>query len=108
MIGTLAAMAMKDGLLDSPEHPMLDFFGDRTIANVDDRKKAMTIQHLLDMTSGMEWREPSAGRPVSFIEMERSPDWIKYILDRPMANAPGEIFNYDSGNPHFSRPSSPS
>jgi CubicO group peptidase (beta-lactamase class C family) len=101
VIGTLAAMAIKDGLLDSPEHKVIDFFSDRTIANLDDRKKAITVQHLLDMTSGLEWREPFGGRLVSFIEMERSPDWIKYILDQPMANAPGEMFNYDSGNPHL-------
>jgi CubicO group peptidase (beta-lactamase class C family) len=101
VIGTLAAMAIKDGLLDTPEHKVIDFFSDRTIANLDDRKKAMTVQHLMDMTSGLEWREPFGGRLVSFFEMERSPDWIKYILDQPMSNAPGAMFNYDSGNPHL-------
>jgi CubicO group peptidase (beta-lactamase class C family) len=33
--------------------------------------------------------------------MESSPDWTKFILDRPMSNAPGDIFNYNSGNPHL-------
>ena len=80
---------------------MLDFFADRSVANPDDRKKAITVQHLLDMTSGMDWREPLDGRPASMIEMERSPDWVKFILDRPMSNTAGEIFNYDSGNPHL-------
>lgn len=40
VIGTLAAMALKDGLLDSTDHPVLDFFADRSIANLEDRKKA--------------------------------------------------------------------
>jgi CubicO group peptidase (beta-lactamase class C family) len=101
VIGTLTAMAMKDGLLDSTDRPMLDFFSDRTIANLDDRKKAITLQHLLDMTSGIDWREPLDGRPASVIEMERSPDWVKFILDRRMSNTAGEIFNYNSGNPHL-------
>jgi CubicO group peptidase (beta-lactamase class C family) len=101
VIGTLAAMAAKDGLLTSTDQPMLDFFVDRSFANPDDRKKAITVQHLLDMTSGIDWREPMDGRPVTFFEMERSLDWVKFILDRPMANAPGEIFNYNSGNPHL-------
>ncbi|MBC7584915.1 MAG: serine hydrolase [Tardiphaga sp.] len=35
------------------------------------------------------------------IEMERSADWIKFILDRPMAKSPGESFTYNSGNPHL-------
>jgi CubicO group peptidase (beta-lactamase class C family) len=100
VIGTLTALAIKDGLLDSTDHRMLDFFADRSIANLDDRKKAITLQHLLDMTSGIDWKEPLTGRPESVFEMERSPDWIKFILDRPMAAAPGDTFNYDSGSPH--------
>jgi CubicO group peptidase (beta-lactamase class C family) len=101
VIGTLAAMAMKDGLLDSTDRPMLDFFADRNLTNVDDRKKAITVQHLLDMTSGIDWREPTDGRPITFFEMERSPDWTKFILDRPMSNTPGDIFSYNSGNPQL-------
>jgi CubicO group peptidase (beta-lactamase class C family) len=96
--GTLAAIAQKDGLLDGFDHPVLDFFGDRSIANLDDRKKAITIQNLLDMTSGIEWTEPLGGRPDSMIEMGRQADWVKFVLDRPMAHAPGEVFNYDSGS----------
>jgi CubicO group peptidase (beta-lactamase class C family) len=101
VIGTLIAVARKDGLLDGFDHPMLDFFRDRDIANLDDRKKAITIQTLLDMTSGIDWKEPLDGRPDSAIEMGRSPDWVKFILDRPMSSAPGNIFNYNSGNPHL-------
>ena len=33
-------------------------------------------------------------------EMERSADWVQYILDRPMAREPGASFEYNSGNPH--------
>ena len=36
---------------------MLELFKDRKIANVDDRKRAMMVRHLLDMTSGFEWDE---------------------------------------------------
>ena len=101
VIGTLAAMAVKDGLLDSPDRKMLDFFADRSVADLDDRKKAITVQNLLDMTSGIDWREPMDGPFVTFYEMERSADWVKFILDRPMSNTPGELFNYNSGNPHL-------
>jgi CubicO group peptidase (beta-lactamase class C family) len=98
VVGTLTAIAYKDGLLDSLDHRMLDFFGDRSLAEVDDKKNAITVQNLLDMTSGIDWREPLDGRPDSLIEMRLSPDWIKFILDRPMSNAPGDTFNYNSGN----------
>jgi CubicO group peptidase (beta-lactamase class C family) len=101
VISTLIAISSKDGLLDSTSHRVLDFFDRRSIANVDDRKEAITVQSLLDMTSGLEWTEPLDGRPDSMFEMERSPDWVKFILDRPMSSAPGDAFNYNSGNPHL-------
>jgi hypothetical protein len=51
-IGALTAIAWKDGLLDSPSHRVLEFFDPGSIANLDDRKEAITVQNLLDMTSG--------------------------------------------------------
>jgi CubicO group peptidase (beta-lactamase class C family) len=100
VISTLVAMAMRDGRLDSTDRRVVEFFADRTIANLDERKKAITIRHLLDMTSGLEWSEGLDGFR-SFIAMERSPDWQQFILDQPMSTAPGTLFYYDSGNSHL-------
>ena len=102
VIGSLVAIALNDGLLKSLDQPVLDFFPERQFANPDDRKKALTLQSLLDMTSGLDWNEPlSSGLPQSFFEMERSPDWVRFILDRPMVAGPGQRFDYNSGNPHI-------
>jgi CubicO group peptidase (beta-lactamase class C family) len=100
VISTLVAMAIRDGKLDSTDRRVLEFFADRTIANLDERKKAITIRHLLDMTSGLEWSEGLDGFR-SFIAMERSSDWQQFILDQPMSTAPGTVFYYDSGNSHL-------
>ena len=59
--GTLLGMVYKDSLLDRLDHPMVDFFTDRHIANVDDKKKAITVQNLLDMTSGFDWDQGIEG-----------------------------------------------
>jgi CubicO group peptidase (beta-lactamase class C family) len=100
--GTLIAIALKEGLLDSLDHPVLEFFKDRKIANVDDRKSAMTVRHLLNMTSGFEWDEGlEDGRAQSLTDMGRSADWVQFILDRPMAHAPGDLFYYDTGNAYL-------
>jgi CubicO group peptidase (beta-lactamase class C family) len=100
VISTLTAITWKEGLLDSPNHRVLEFFDRHSFANLDDRKEAITVQCLLDMTSGIAWTEPLYGMPYSALEMERSPDWVKFVLDRPMSSAPGDGFNYNSGNPH--------
>jgi len=100
IVGTLVAMLREDGKLDSFDHRVLEFFADRKIADLDDRKRAITVQHLLDMTSGFEWDEGiEGGKASSLDELGRHYDWVQYILDRPMAHAPGEAFYYDSGNP---------
>ena len=96
---TLTAIASNDGLLDSPSHRVLDFFERGSIVNVDPRKEAITVQNLLDMTSGLELSQVELENPsLGVREMVRSPGWVKFILDRPMRSAPGEEFNYNSAN----------
>lgn len=98
--GTLLGMVYKDGLLDRLDHPVLDFFPDRHVANVDDRKKAITIQNLLDMTAGLDWDQGfEGGKQQTMFDLARSSNWTQFILDRPMAHQPGEVFNYSNGNP---------
>lgn len=99
--GTLAAVALKDGLLKSPDQRVMPFFADRNVMNDDDRKKAITLQHLLDMTSGLDWQEPFGDVPQSVIDMERSRNFIEFVLNRPMARMPGERFDYNSGGTHL-------
>lgn len=99
--GSLIAIALMDGLIRSVDQPVLDFFPERQFNHVDERKKALTLRHLLDMTSGLDWTEPvDGGAMLSFGEMERSPDWVQFALDRPMAREPGSAFDYNTGNTH--------
>ncbi|MFJ6324126.1 MULTISPECIES: serine hydrolase domain-containing protein [unclassified Rhizobium] len=98
--GTLLGMVFKDGLLDRLDHPVLDFFSNRAIANIDQRKKAITVQNLLDMTSGLDWDQGFEGaKQQTMFDLELSSNWTQFILDRPMAHPPGEVFNYSNGSP---------
>ena len=101
VIGTLTGIACKEGLLDSPSHRVLDFLDHRNIANVDQRKEAITVQNLLDMTSGIEWTEEVFSiipATATDAQMGKSLDWVKFVLDQPMSSPPGDIFNYNTGN----------
>jgi len=53
--GTLTSILLKKGNLDSVDHPVVDLFSDRQVEESDVRKKAITVQNLLDMNSGIEW-----------------------------------------------------
>lgn len=79
--------------------PVLSFFEPSKVANVDERKRRMTIRHLLTMSTGLDWVEhvPYADPTNTFTIMALSPDWVQYTIDRPMAQNPGEVFNYNSG-----------
>lgn len=95
---TLTGIAIKDGFLKSVQQPIGDFFPNLRAASSDANHMAIRLEHLLDMTSGIDWKEPLTGFPESMFQMVRSPNWTSFVLDRPMARNPGAAFNYNSGN----------
>jgi CubicO group peptidase (beta-lactamase class C family) len=59
----------------------------------------MTLEHVLTMTAGLDWNEEvpySDSRSDSSL-MEATDDWVQYAIDKPMAEEPGKVFNYNSG-----------
>ena len=60
VVGTLTAMLLKDGLLDSLDHPVLDFFVDRDIANAGDHGPAAFGHDLWTRLGGRIRRRPRA------------------------------------------------
>jgi CubicO group peptidase (beta-lactamase class C family) len=95
-ISTLVGIALDRGKLTNTNQRVLDFFPNLAPQNRDAQKEAMTLADLLTMRSGLDWQE---GDPV-YTAMYRSPDWVKYVLDKPMVSAPGSQFNYCSGCTH--------
>ena len=65
----------------------------------DDRKKQITIRHLLTMTSGIRWPEDGTYDNDENItaRMEKSRDWPDIVLAQPMEATPGQRWNYSSG-----------
>lgn len=96
----LTGIALQDNLLHSTDQKVLDFFPGKTFANLDARKRTMTVKDLLTMTTGLTWPEAtlsygSRDNPVR--AMWSGSDPVQYILDQPMAAAPGTVFNYNTG-----------
>ena len=91
--------AVTRGEFPSLDTPVLSFFPADSVANVDERKRRMTIRHLLTMTAGFEWAEnlPYIDPRNTGIAMEASYDWIRYTIDRPMQYEPGTTYHYNSG-----------
>jgi CubicO group peptidase (beta-lactamase class C family) len=79
--------------------PVLKFFDVAKVKNVDDRKWRMTLMDVLTMTSGLNWNEevPYDDPRSDSSLMEAKDDWVQYTIDKPMADEPGTVFNYNSG-----------
>jgi CubicO group peptidase (beta-lactamase class C family) len=54
VIGFLIGIAIERGEIVSVDARMVDFFPSRTIDNLDELKKSITLDHLLSMTSGLD------------------------------------------------------
>lgn len=93
----LAGIAIDQGLigLNDPISQHLPQF--ESSKNLDARKRAITVRHLLNMSSGLEcndWDPASRGNEE---KMYDASDWVQFILDLPMARDPGLSSSYCSG-----------
>jgi len=96
---TLVGIAIDKGYIKGVKQPVLNLLQGRNVANVDNRKKAMTLENLLTMSSGLAcYAEPGE---VTLREMTRSPDWAQFTLDLPMIEPPGTRFEYCSPASHL-------
>jgi CubicO group peptidase (beta-lactamase class C family) len=96
---SLIGITIDKGYIESVEQPVLDIFAERTVANVDADKRAMTVEDLLTMSSGFKCiNQPTE---VTLSEMRASPDWSQFTLDLPMAAEPGARYVYCSPNVHL-------
>ena len=95
---TLIGIAADQGLIDL-DAPLVSYFPDRTIANLDERKQAVTIRDLVSLTSGLECNP--AGDEQDLAAMRATDDWVQAALDRPSVAAPGTRFVYCGPDMHL-------
>jgi CubicO group peptidase (beta-lactamase class C family) len=89
-VSALTGIAIHDGFIASDRSKISEWFPE---------KPAIEVQHLLSMTSGIDW--PQTASVNASRDMDRSPNWVQFILARPMAAAPGSKSNYSNGDAHL-------
>ena len=96
---TLIGIAIARGEIKDVERPLLSFFDRYDLTKVDPRLTKATLADLLTMRSGIEWHETD--RPLdstnTTLQLEESPDWIRFTLAQPMDAEPGTKWAYNSG-----------
>ena len=102
---TIIGAAMLAGAplrLSSPVYEVMN--GGTLPPGLDPRKRAMTLEHLMTMSSGYfcdDSNDNAPGNENGMWEQEAEPDFYKFTLKLPMAFTPGDTAIYCSINPNL-------
>jgi CubicO group peptidase (beta-lactamase class C family) len=99
----LIGAAMQAGVPIRLDTPVYETMLGSVPADLDPRKKAMTLEHLISMTAGFDC-DDSGERPGDEDPMQEQtaePDWHRYALKVPMAWTSGEQIVYCSMKPNL-------
>ena len=97
---TCIGIAVNNGFIESVNQSIFDYLPEHQYLNTDGKDK-ITIEHLLTMTSGLQWNEWNA--PYTSLENDMGKLWfycedpITCVLEAPLVNEPGESFTYNGG-----------
>lgn len=100
IISAIAGIAEDKGFFDVNES-IFNYLPDHQIYKTNG-KGNITIEHLLSMSSGLEFDEWSTGHGSRVNDIDRihwdcGDDPLTCVLERPLKHVPGEKFNYNSG-----------
>jgi CubicO group peptidase (beta-lactamase class C family) len=98
-IGGILGIAVDQGFIKSEKDGLLSYFNSRypEIANLDKRKKEITIENFLMYRHGMDCENNNSRSKGNESKMMQSKDWVKYTLDLPMVRKPGVSSSYCTG-----------
>ncbi|MFK8046172.1 MAG: serine hydrolase domain-containing protein [Crocinitomicaceae bacterium] len=95
IISLLVGIAIDQSFIKSEESLIFEYFPESTYFS-NEQKKEITIKHLLNHTSGLDWK--------GFLEHETflaSKNQAEYVLGRDIISKPGLEYNYHSGGTHL-------
>jgi CubicO group peptidase (beta-lactamase class C family) len=96
VISAVVGIALEEGILESLDQPVYDFFPQYFTDDGDPRKKKITLRHLITMTAGFDLDENGPKMRRVF----QSDDWIKTTLETELAHDPGTRFLYSTPLTH--------
>ncbi|MEM7048516.1 MAG: serine hydrolase [Acidobacteriota bacterium] len=95
--GALVGIAIDQGLIRGTSETVLALFGSpKGYANPGNGKEDITLENLLNMSSGMAADAYDVRTPGNELHLRESDDFVQFILDLPMSFPPGEKYQYNS------------
>jgi CubicO group peptidase (beta-lactamase class C family) len=99
IVGLLYGIALDAGKVPPPDAVLVDQFPEHPDLAHDAARRRLTVGHVLSMTLGIEWNEkaPYTSAANSEVAMEMAPDRYRFVLERPIVEAPGQRWGYCGG-----------
>lgn len=88
---TLIGLLIEDGRLNLADVVTMPGWA------ADDPRQAITLEHLLHMSSGLAFTEDYSGADDATLMLFTRPDMAAYAASKPLEHSPGEVFFYSSG-----------
>ena len=95
IIAILIGIALERGLIPDIEEPIATYFPELR-RDPDPRKRAITVEDLLTMRSGLA---STSGE--NYGPWVKSPNWVRFALRQPMVSEPGTGMQYSTGTSHL-------
>ncbi len=96
VISALVGIAIEEGFIESVDSTLAEFFPEYLAGEEYAGKRAITVENLLTMQSGLETTSNrNYGRWVA------SRDWVKFVIDQPLVARPGADMLYSTGSTHL-------
>jgi CubicO group peptidase (beta-lactamase class C family) len=100
-ISALIGIAIDRGFIEGVHQRVLGFFPEFVPGASDHLKHRLTIEHLLTMTAGFQWRTGQRAYEPLLDRMRRSENWVSFILNLPVRERSFGTFQYNSTTSHL-------
>ncbi|MDN7180320.1 beta-lactamase family protein [Caballeronia sp. SEWSISQ10-4 2] len=99
LVSLLYGIALADKRVPPTDQLLMAQFPEYPDLARDPQRAGLTIANVLTMTLGMQWNERLSYRDPANSEtaMDAAPDRYRYVLERPIVAAPGEVWIYNGG-----------
>jgi CubicO group peptidase (beta-lactamase class C family) len=94
-MSAMVGIALRDGLIESIDKKVMDYFPEYRYEGMDSRFFDITIKHLLTMRMGIDNEENN------LLPVVQTNDWIKETFKLPLIFDPGQKFSYNSLETHL-------
>jgi len=92
LLAAVLLTKMEDGTI--PDSPLVALLPSE-LDDADPRRRAIELDHLMTMTSGLDWREDL------ILDWAATDDWVATAFSAAMPADPGTAFNYSTANTHI-------